>query len=276
MDTLAGRTALLTGASGGIGSHIAQALGRQGVRLALSGRNVDALEKVADRVRDAGSDATVVAADLADLGAADRLVHEAEEAVGPLDILVNNAGVESPAAYTDLTLEEIDRYVAVNLTAAMVLTRRALPGMLARGRGHVVTIASIAGKGPIPYDAPYAATKAGLIGLTRSLRVEYAETPVRFSVVCPGFVDGEGMYGRMVADGYRSPALLGSSSPAKVVDAVIASIVRDRAETVVNPLPLRPLFALEELLPGIGGRIVTLIGTRRMFAGLADRHHRVS
>ena len=271
MKDLEGRTALLTGASGGIGAHLADGLGRRGVRLALSGRNVDALERVADRVRATGSEAVVVPADLTDLGAADELPSRAEAALGPLDILVNNAGVESPADYTDLSVTEIERYVAVNLTAAMVLIRRTVPGMLARGRGHVVTLASIAGKGPIPYDAPYAATKAGLIGLMRSLRVEYAATPVGFSVVCPGFVEGEGMYGRMVDQGFRSPSLLGTSPPGTVVDAVIDAITRDRAETIVNPMPLRPLFALEELVPGTGERLVTAIGTRRMFAGLARR-----
>ena len=268
---LEGRTALLTGASGGIGAHLADGLGREGVRLALSGRNVDVLERVADRVRAAGGEAAVVPADLTDLAAADALTSRAEAAVGPLDILVNNAGVESPAAYTDLPVTEIERYVAVNLTSAMILIRRAVPGMLARGRGQVVTVSSIAGKGPIPYDAPYAATKAGLIGLMRSLRVEYADTPVGFSVVCPGFVEGEGMYGRMVEQGFRSPSMLGSSPPGKVVDGVIDAITRDRAETIVNPRPLRLLFALDELVPGTGERLVTAIGTRRMFAGLARR-----
>ena len=271
MRDISGRTALLTGASGGIGTHIAEGLGRAGVRVALSGRRAEALEQLAARVRGVGGDAAVVRADLADLGAADRLVAEVEAVVGPLDILINNAGVEMPAAYTDLTLDEIERYVNVNLTAAMVLARRAVPGMVERGRGHVVTVASIAGKGPIPFDAPYAATKAGLIGLMRSLRVEHAGTGVGFSVVCPGFVDGDGMYGRMVAQGFRSPAVLGSSPPRKVVDAVINAITHDRAETIVNPTPLRPLFALEEIVPGLGGRIVTAIGTRQMFAGLARR-----
>ena len=85
------------------------------------------------------------------------------------------------------------------------------------------------------------------------------------------FVEGEGMYGRMVDQGFRSPSLLGTSPPGKVVDAVIDAITRDRAETIVNPMPLRLLFAFEELVPGTGERLVTAIGTRRMFAGLARR-----
>src|ERR671933_2968955 len=112
--------------------------------------------------------------------------------------------------------------VDLNLTAPILLTHRVLPGMLERGRGHVVFISSVAGKIGPPYVEPYAATKKGLIGLTQSLRSEYHNAPVGFSVVCPGFVAGDGMYQRMKEnEGVKSNRLLGETTLDKVGKAVL-------------------------------------------------------
>jgi short-subunit dehydrogenase len=173
MEDLLGRTALVTGASGGIGTHIARALARAGMNVVVSGRREDALAAVAAELRGLGVRSEAVPANLFDLSQTEELIDRSEAALGPLDVLVNNAGVESAAAFTEYTREELTSMVDLNLTAPLSLTHRVVPGMLERGRGHVVFIASVAGKLGPAYQEPYAATKAGLIGRTQSLRAEY-------------------------------------------------------------------------------------------------------
>jgi short-subunit dehydrogenase len=136
----------------------------------------------------------------------------------------------------------------VNLLAPMLLTHRVLPGMLERGRGHVVNMASLAGKSPVPFDAPYSANKAGLIAFTQSLRLEYADAPVGFSAVIPGFVN-EGMYVRHQQRGFKAPAFLGESSPEAVARAVLRAIQKDLPEVIVNPRPVRPAIMLGTAFP---------------------------
>ncbi|HZU60130.1 MAG TPA: SDR family oxidoreductase, partial [Solirubrobacteraceae bacterium] len=216
MRDLRGHNALVTGASGGIGTHIARALARQGMHLVVSGRREDALDAVVNELRGLGVQAHAVPADLSDLGQIDPLVQRSEEVLGPLDVLINNAGVELTAAFTRATRQELTSMVDLNLTVPMLLTHRVLPGMLERGRGHVVFISSMAGKVGPAYSEPYAATKAGLIGLTKSLRAEYLKAPVGFSVVCPGFVAGDGMYQRMADQGIRSNRIVGHTTTEKV------------------------------------------------------------
>jgi short-subunit dehydrogenase len=265
MEDLRGANALLTGAAGGIGGHIARALAGEGMNLVLSGRNVEALEKLRAELEPRGIKAVVVAADLSDLSEVDPLAERAEAAVGPLDLLVNNAGVELSAPFTKITREELELVVAVNLRSPMLLIHRMLPGMLDRGRGHVVNIASLAGKIGPPYGEPYAATKAGLIGLTQSLRAEYDDSAVGFSVVCPGFVAGGGMYTRAADAGVKAPAMLGESDPDKVPAAVVRAIVKDEPEIIVNPRPVRPLLALGAVSPRLGERVLSRMGIKEWF-----------
>jgi short-subunit dehydrogenase len=269
MFDLSGQAALVTGASGGIGTHIARRLAREGVAVAVSGRRERELEAVAAQLREAGVRAAAVPADLADPASVDELVERSEAALGPIDLLVNNAGIESIGAFTSYTREELTAMVAINLTAPLLLTHRLAPGMLERGRGHVVFIASLAGKVGPAYNEPYAATKAGLIGLTQSLRAEYLDSPVGFSVVCPGFVAGDGMYARMAAEGHRSNRLMGQTTTDKVADAVVRAIHEDRAEIVESGTPIRPLLAIAQLAPGLTERIAARIGATELFRGVA-------
>jgi short-subunit dehydrogenase len=141
--------------------------------------------------------------------------------------------------------------------------------MLERGRGHVVFIASVAGKAPTPYEAVYAASKAGLIGLVRSLRVEYRRAPVGFSVICPGFVAGEGMYQRMVEQGVSSNRILGETTTDKVAAAVIEAIQSDRSQVVESGAPIKPLLALGELTPRALERAVAAAGVGKIFRAAA-------
>jgi short-subunit dehydrogenase len=269
MKTLQGRTALVTGASGGLGTHLARRLGREGMNVAVSGRREDALAAVAAELGELGVKSVAVAADLSDLSATDTLLDSVETALGPIDVLVNNAGVESVGAFTSYTREELTSMVDVNLTAPLLLTHRLTPGMLERGRGHVVFIASMAGKVGPAFNEPYAATKAGLVGLTQSLRAEYLEAPVGFSVVCPGFIAGDGMYARMVEDGHHSNRMMGETTTEKVAEAVVRAIREDRAELLESGSPIRPMLALGALAPGLVERVAPRFGVTELFRRVA-------
>jgi short-subunit dehydrogenase len=269
MRDLQGRNALVTGASGGIGRCIALALAGAGMNVAVSGRREDALASVADELRVAGVKAEAVPADLFDVARAEELIERTESTLGPLDVLVNNAGVEYTAAFTNSTREELTSMVDLNLTVPLLLTRRVVPGMLQRGSGHVVFISSLAGKLGPAYSEPYAATKAGLIGLNQSLRAEYLDAPIGFSVVCPGFVEGDGMYQRMVEQGVRSNRLIGWTTLEKVADGTVDAIRKDRPEVIESGAPIRPILALAQLSPRTVERTVPRFGLTKLFRDLA-------
>ncbi|MFC7449115.1 SDR family NAD(P)-dependent oxidoreductase [Rhodococcus daqingensis] len=270
MERLRGRVALVTGASGGLGPVLVRALAGEGMDVVVSGRRVDALAATAADARALGVRAESVPADLADLGAVGSLLTRAEEALGPIDVLVNNAGVENVAAFTDLTQAELTAMVDVNLTAPMLLTRHVLPGMLRRGRGHVVFVSSMAGKVGPAFCEPYSATKAALIGLTQSLRAEYGQSPVGFSVVCPGFIAGDGMYQRMVERGFRSNRVIGETTTTTVANRVVTAIRRDLPEVIESGAPVRPLLSVAAMAPRLGERIVAWTGVNAMFRRLSE------
>jgi short-subunit dehydrogenase len=215
-----------------------------------------------------------VLADLADVEQTAGLVEQAEATIGPLDLLVNNAAVEVAAAYPAFSDEELAAITRVNLIAPMVLTRHVLPGMLARGRGHIVMMSSLAGRGGNAYNVLYAATKSGLVGFTRSLRAELAGTPVGASVICPGFVARDGMYARMQEIGVNAPIALRAVEPERVTHAVVKAIANDRPDALVTAWPTRPLFALQELAPRLAERIVTATGASTFFVQLVERTNR--
>jgi short-subunit dehydrogenase len=276
MRELRGRTALVTGASGGIGKHIALALAREGMNVAVSGRREDALAAVVGELRGLGVRAEAARADLYDLTQVDPLIDRAEAALGPIDLLVNNAGAELAGAFTSYTREELTSMVDLNLTAPMLIAHRVLPGMLSRGRGHVVFMASLAGKLGPPYTEPYAATKAGLIGLTQSLRNEYLKSPVGFTVVCPGFVAGDGMYQRLLDEGFASNRLLGETTLEKLIPKVVDAIKDDRPEVVESGAPVKPMLALAQYAPRLVERIAPRLGVTEMFRRVAEHRGRSS
>ena len=271
VDDLRGANALLTGAAGGLGRHIARALAEQGVRLAVSGRREEPLLELCAELRQAhGADAVPLLADLDDPAETAGLVEDAEAAIGPLDLLINNAGLELPAAFQSFTDDELATVTRVNQIAPMVLARHALPGMLARDRGHIVTVSSLAGRGN-SYNVLYATTKAGLVGFSRSLRAELAGTSVGASVICPGFVARDGMYAEMQRFGINAPIALRAVEPERVAHAVIEAIRQDRPDTLVTYWPMRPLLAVQELAPRVAGWAVAALGADRFFEQLVDR-----
>jgi short-subunit dehydrogenase len=266
---LKGRTALVTGASGGLGTHIARGLAREGMNVVVSGRREDALAAVAEELGKLGVQARAVPADLSDLSQIDPLIERSEAALGAIDLLVNNAGVETASAFPAYAREELTAMIDVNLTAPLLLTHRLVAGMLERGRGHVVFISSAAGKVGTAYQEPYCATKAALVGLTQSLRAEYLDAPVGFSVVCPGFIAGDGMYQRMLDDGLKANRMVGETTTAKVTDRVIAAVRRDLPEVIETGAPLRPMLAIGQLAPRLTERLAPRFGVNELFRRLA-------
>jgi short-subunit dehydrogenase len=276
MKELRGATALVTGGSGGIGAEIARALARVGANVVVAARREDALRSVVEQLRALGVRAEALPADLSLRDQVESLIDRANELLGPVDVLVNNAGVEDAASYTRVTREELISMIDLNLTAPMLLTHAALPGMLERGRGHVVFISSVAGKLGPAYQAPYAASKAGLIGLTQSLRAEYLNSPVGFSVACPGFVEGDGMYQRMAEAGLQSNWLMRSTPIHKVAERVVLAIRDDRPEVIEAGTPLRPILALGQVAPRLIERAAPRVGVTELFRRTAQSRGRAT
>lgn len=275
MTDLNGATALLTGATGGLGPTVARALAAEGARLALSARNEKALHELADELATAGGDRPAIrTADLSDPSAVGTLIARTEEQAGPVDVLVHNAATEVCAAFEQLTAAELDEMVAVNLSAPLELTRQAIPGMLSRGRGHVVFVSSLSGFGGTAFMAPYAATKGALNALSRSLRAEYAGRPVTFSLVAPGSVAREGMFARGQADGIQAPRALRLTTPEAVADAVTKALTHDAPEVLVYPGPIRPTLALGTLAPRAAERLNERLGISTMFRPAAEARGR--
>ncbi len=185
MFDLSGMTALVTGASGGIGSAIAKALAAQGARVALSGTREDALRTVAGEI---GGDVVILPCNLGDAAAVDGLIPRAVEALGKIDILVNNAGVTRDNLVMRMKDEEWDQVISVNLEAAFRLIRAATKPMMKARFGRVITITSIVGTTGNPGQANYAASKAGLVGMSKALAQELASRNITVNCVAPGFI----------------------------------------------------------------------------------------
>jgi 3-oxoacyl-[acyl-carrier protein] reductase len=185
MFDLTGQKALITGATGGIGGAIAKALHTQGATVGLSGTREEALGALAQEL---GHRAFVLPCNLSDPDAVETLIPEAEKVMGQVDILVNNAGLTRDTLAIRMKDEDWDRVIAVNLTAAFRLSRAALKTMMKRRKGRIITITSVVGVTGNPGQANYAASKAGLIGMSKSLASEVASRGITVNCVAPGFI----------------------------------------------------------------------------------------
>jgi short-subunit dehydrogenase len=257
---LRGKTVLLTGASGGLGPHVAGRLRREGAKLVLSARSQAALRALADEL----GGARVVPADLSRPGGPERLAEEA----GHVDVLVSNAGVPASGHLSTFTIEELDRALAVNLRAGIVLARLLAPAMVRRRSGHIVFMSSIAGKAPAAGASVYNATKFGLRGFGLALREELHGTGVGVSVICPTFVKESGMWAET---GLKVHPMAGEVSPKQVADAVWTAIRQNRAEIDVMPVQLRASLVVQSLAPGLFYAVGRATGASRVGDDVRDR-----
>lgn len=186
MFDLTGKTALVTGASGGIGSAIAKALSDAGAKVALSGRRENALADVASTL---SGDSAIVPCDLSNTDAVDGLVAAAEEKIGPLDILVANAGITKDGLLMQMKPEDWDAVLDVNLGSYFRLVKSTLRGMMKRRHGRIIGITSVVGVMGNPGQANYCASKAGMIGFTKSLAQEVASRGITANTIAPGFIE---------------------------------------------------------------------------------------
>jgi short-subunit dehydrogenase len=265
MKDLRGATAIVTGASRGIGVYIARALAEEGASLSLAARSEAELEQVRTEMEALGVTAIATVCDVVSADDRARLIERTESELGPIDILVNNAGIERIRRFESAPESDFTETLAINLEAPILLTRAIVPGMLERRRGHVVNIASGAGKVGVAYGTSYCASKHGLVGFTHALRSEYEREPVGFSVVCPGFVTEAGMYDRWEQQGVHAPRIAGSSTPEKVAAVTVDCIKRDRSEVLVNTPPVRPLVVIGNMFPKLIPTILRRFGYTKSF-----------
>ena len=243
---LSGRTVLLTGATGGLGRAIAQALAERGAKLILSARNGEDLDHLAGELPETGH--VGIVADLAQAGAGTKLIADA----GEFDVLVANAGVRGAGALTDYSDEEIERAIRINLDAPVRMARAAIERMRERGSGHLVFIASLAAKAAPPRGSLYNATKAGLRGFAIGLRGDLAPDGIGVSLVSPGFVRDAGMFAN---SGSKPPPGLGTTTPERVAAAVVRAVESNKLEISVAPIQQRFASHLALATPGFALRV---------------------
>ncbi|MGE5283241.1 MAG: SDR family NAD(P)-dependent oxidoreductase [Chloroflexota bacterium] len=257
---LAGKTALLTGATGGLGRVIAQAMAARGATLLLSARRADALAALAAELP--GDGHRTLPCDLAEPGAAEQLAAEA----GEVDVLVANAGLPGSGRLTDLTGEQLVKALRVNLEAPMLLARAFEPQMLERGSGHMVFVSSLSGKSATPLTSVYNATKFGLRGFALGLRADLDRRGIGVSIVSPGTIREAGMY----ADSGAKPIPgLGTGSPKQVADAVVRAIEKNKVEIAVAPIQQRFLAHFALASPGISVKVAGGESGQKAAAGVA-------
>jgi short-subunit dehydrogenase len=250
---------LITGATGGIGQAIARTLHARGATLILTGRRAEALDQLQEEL---GGSHRQLPAELTTTQDALDLA----EFSGAVDVLVANAALPASGKFDAFTIEQLDRALDVNLRAPAQLARALLPGMLERGRGHLVFVSSLSGKVASGGAAVYSATKFGLRGLAGGMREDLRDRGVGVTSICPGFVRDAGMF---ADSGASLPRFVGTTTPEAVAEAVAVGIERDKAEIDVAPLGMRAGTRLAAVAPGFSARVQRRFGADKIAADIA-------
>jgi uncharacterized protein len=239
---LRGKVVVVTGASAGIGEATAVAFAKRGAKVVLAARRRERLESLADRIERAGGTAFVLPCDVTDADQVQRLPGVVEQAFGPADVLVNNAGIPGGGELPTLTFEQIEAVVRVNLLGVLFGTRAFLPGMLARGRGHVVNMASLAGRFAAPGASVYSATKHAVVAFSEALNYDTEARGVLVTTVNPAFVVTEGFTRADVPP----PVLLEAD---RVGEAVVRVVRKEIAPEYSIPRWVSPFQVFRVLTP---------------------------
>ncbi len=229
---IANGVAIVTGASRGLGTYIAAALAKKGAKLALAARTEEDLKQTAKELERYGTETITVTTDVTKRSDLQRLVRRTIDELGPPDVLVNNAGIEYYAHFHRMELDGIEAIIKANVISLEWLTRLVIPSMIERRRGHVVNMASMAGKTAMPYNTVYSSSKHAVVGFTWSLREELRPYGVGVSAVCPTFVSEAGMYTEWSSE--DPPSIVSLVSPDDVAAATIRAIEKNRAEILVT------------------------------------------
>lgn len=252
---LHGARVLLTGASGGIGLALAEAFADRGAHLTLTGRKAEVLDEWASRLG-----GTSIAADLSDPGQVDELLAH----VADVDVLVANAGLPASGLVSEYSIEEVDRALAVNLRAPIVMAKVLSARMMSKGAGHIVFMSSLSGKTASAHMALYNATKFGLRGFSLALREDLRPHGIGVSAIFPGPIRDAGM----IADTDVHIPRLGTRTAKAVAEATLRAIDDDRAEVDVAPWPLRAATLLGGLAPEFTARVQRRAGGNQTVAAL--------
>ena len=250
------KVALITGGGRGIGRAIALAFAGQGARVAVAARTHDQVTQVAAEIENkSNAKAIALVCDVSDRSSVEKMFANTQAGFDhEIDILVNNAGVAESATFVNTTDELWQRHLAINLSGTFYCTRAALPAMLKNGWGRIINIASIAGKTGAPYIAAYAASKHGVMGLTRSLAIEVGSSGVTVNAICPGYVDTE-----MVSRGIERITTRTGRSADEALDSLKKMSPQNRLVTSEEVASLALLLASEEGR-GINGQGINIDG----------------
>jgi len=238
----ASQVVAITGAGRGIGKATAKILVAAGARVALGDIDEDAVQAVAQEL---GPSAVATRLDVSDEASFQAFVAFAERELGPLDALINNAGIMPIGPFLEETRSTAERVLSINVLGCLIGMKAALPGMLGRGRGHVVNVASVAGKAPVPGGLTYAASKAAVISATETARVEYAGRGLAFTCVMPSFTNTDLISGTKGTRGIKNV------EPEDVGKAILAALARPRADVYVP----KAVGAVVRVQPLMGRRL---------------------
>jgi 3-hydroxybutyrate dehydrogenase len=257
MAILKNKIALITGGGRGIGRAIALSFAREGATVVVSARTKDQIEPVAGEI---GSNALPLICDVSDPGSVKQMFSNAKKSLGRSpDILVNNAGIAESATLAQTDDDLWNRHLAINLSGTFYCTREALPSMLERRWGRIINIASIAGKTGAPYISAYAASKHGVLGLTRSVAHEVAQLGITVNAICPGYVDTE-----MVSRGIEKITTRTGRSAEQALETLKSMSPQHRLVTAEEVAAVALLLASEDGR-GITGQAINVDGGTLMF-----------
>jgi NAD(P)-dependent dehydrogenase (short-subunit alcohol dehydrogenase family) len=258
---LKGQRAIVTGGGRGIGRAIALKFAREGAAVLLAARTAAQVDAVTEEIRAAGGHAAGVAADVSRLRDCEHIILAAIKQFGGVDILVNNAGVLGPVApVEEVSPEEWDAVLAANLKSAFLLSRLVLPGMIERGRGAILNISSVAAKAAFGLNGPYAASKAGLLALTRTLAAENGRKGIRVNALCPGPVPETQMSQEL---GAGLAARFGRT-PVEILEGAAKGILQGRPQTA-DEVAAAALFLCSEQSSAITGQALNVDGGMAFF-----------